>query len=160
MINEVQRYQGVVFAEIARAEKNSLIHKYISSSNSSYVVNGVGVFIKYSTKRMSPWQFTFQKDHQEEIFKMKNDLGNVVVVLVCGYDGIACLDYKELKNVLNEDHKETERISVSRPPRGKYKISGTDGKLKNSIGMNEFPGKIFDLTSQKSSLLGGIFNRN
>jgi hypothetical protein len=143
MISDTERYHGYVFSLIVRSENYINIKKYPSSSNASFVVNGVGLFIKYSTKRMSPWSFTFLREHQDEIQSMVNNLNEVVVALICGDDGVASLNYSELKTVLDKEHKQSERISISRPPRGKYKIKGTDGSLKNRIGINEFPGKIF-----------------
>ena len=143
MISETERYQGVVFSRIARNISSLKLSQYNSRSSSSYIVNNVGIFIKYSTKRMSPWSFTFNKQHQEEIEEMNKNLEGVVVVLVCGTDGVASLSSAELKKVLDDDYEGVERITVSRPPRGKYRISGTDGKLTKAIGDNEFPGKLF-----------------
>ena len=143
MISETERYHGMVFSRIARNISSLSLRQYNSKSTSSYVVNGTGLFIKYSTKRMSPWHFTFIKQHQDEIEEMKKNLNDVVVALVCGSDGIASLSSVELNKVLDDNHAEIERITVSRPPRGKYRIGGTDGKLSKAIGDNEFPGKLF-----------------
>lgn len=145
MISETERYHGQVFSLIVRSEHKVDITKFSDNNNSSYVINGVGLFIKYSTKRMSPWSFTFLGRHQDDIEKMRNDLGNVVIALVCGDDGVASLTHQELKAVLDQNHEIVEHVRISRPPRGKYKISGSDGKMKKSIGINEFPGKLFSL---------------
>ena len=144
MTSETETYHGIVFSKIVRGASSVSISQYPSKSNCSYVVNGVGIYIKYSTKRMSPWNFTFLKSHQEEIKNLKEELGQMLVVLVCGEDGIASLTYEETKMLLDERIQDVERISVSRPPRGKYKITGTDGNMKNRIGNSEFPGKIFN----------------
>lgn len=144
MISETENYHGRVFSTIVRREPSVVIEQYSSNSSSSYIVNGVGLYIKYSTKRMSPWTFTFLTRHQNEIKKMKEELGDVTIALVCGDDGIASLTFDELKAVLDDTHEEVERVGVSRPPRGKYRIVGSDGKLNKSIGINEFPGKIFN----------------
>ena len=81
MINDTARYHGIVFAEIVRQEREVLIDQFRSKSNSSYIVNNVGLFIKYSTKRMPPWHFTFLRDHQQEIEKMKLEHHHIVIAL-------------------------------------------------------------------------------
>ena len=143
MISDTTRYHGIVFSEIARKERNVLIDQFDSKSSSSYIINGVGLFIKYSTKRMSPWHFTFIKDHQHEIEKIKSRHNHIVIALVCGNDGIAALSYDELKQVLDHNIEDVERITVRRPPRGKYRVSGTDGEMDRTIGISDFPGKLF-----------------
>ena len=143
MISDTTRYHGIVFSEIARKERNILIDQFDSKSNSSYTINGVGLFIKYSTKRMPPWHFTFIRDHQLEIEQIKSRHNHVVIALVCGTDGVAALSYDELKQVLDHNIEDVERITVRRPPRGKYRISGTDGEMDRTIGISDFPGKIF-----------------
>ena len=144
MISETEKYHGFVFSRIIRKTNKVTISRFTSNSNSSFVIEGTGIFIKYSTKRMSPWNFTFLKEHQEEIKEMHDSLGHVVVALVCGDDGIASLSYTEIKQVLDDEVLPVERIGIRRSPRGKYKIGGSDGKLNYSIGDNEFPDKLFN----------------
>ena len=108
MADEFQHYYGVVFIGILNSFRD---HKftfceYNTKSRSSYLIElgsqRVGMYIKYSTKRMSPWGFTFKKEHQDEIEKMKKEICEVFVIFVCGEDGIAVLNCNELKKVLNE----------------------------------------------------------
>ena len=42
---------------------------------------------------MSPWRFSFQKEHQDEILDMKNKFGEIYTILVCNDDGIVCLSF-------------------------------------------------------------------
>ena len=146
MIGEAERYHGIVLSRIIRHEDSAIIQKYGKLSGSGYIVNGVCLYIKYSTRRMSPWQFTFLENHQDEIMRMKSSHENVIIALVCGNDGIASLNYSELKEVLDEEHGHAEVVMVHRPPRGKYKINGTDGKMKKTVADNEFPKKMFTLS--------------
>lgn len=145
MISDTDKYHGLVFSKIIRnGTIKTDIERFASSSGSSYVINGVGLYIKYSSKRMSPWAFTFLREHQSEITEMHKKLNKIIIVLVCGDDGIASLNYSEFRLVLDDNHELAENISVSRPPRGKYRISGRDGKLNKCIGQNEFPGKLLN----------------
>jgi len=152
MLKEFEFFHGVVFARILH-ERNAPIgiKSYPTSDNASYVINdGIGIYIKYSSKRMSPWRFSFQKEHQDEILEMKNKLGEVYTVFVCNDDGIACLSFDELKGVLDTHHDTVEWVSVARGPREKYEIRGHDGKLRLKIGNSDFPEKIFKAVKVKS----------
>lgn len=113
--------------------------------NSSYILNDkVGLYIKYSAKRMSPWRFSMQQEHQDEILEMKNNLSEVFLLLVCGEDGIVTLGFNELKVILNDAHSAVEWISASRNPRKEYTIKGSDGKLARKVGKTDFPKKVFE----------------
>ena len=145
MIKEFEIFHGIVLSRlIHNSNKHFTVEEYPSKYNSSYIINGnIGIYIKYSKKRLSPWRFSFTKEHQDEIYQMKKLLKDTFVVFVCQHDGIAALSYKELKNVLNKKHEEVEWAAIKRRTREKYSISGSDGKLKFKIGESDFPNKIF-----------------
>ncbi|MGD0139774.1 MAG: hypothetical protein ABSD28_12925, partial [Tepidisphaeraceae bacterium] len=121
-----------------------VVRPFQSVSNASYVINDtVGIYIKYSSKRMTPWRFTFKKEHQEEIDLMKSNFKNVFLVLVCNDDGVVCLSYSELKEILDNQHDPIEWISATRHKREMYSVKGSNGELDFKIGQNDFPEKIF-----------------
>ena len=147
MLKEFEFFHGVVFARILHGGKNipANIKSYPTPDNASYVVNNeIGSYIKYSSKRMSPWRFSFEKEHQDEILKLKNEFGEVYTILVCNDDGIVCLCFKELKEVLDSQHDIVEWISVARGPRERYAVKGHDGRLRFKVGNSDFPKKIFN----------------
>ena len=151
MIKEFEFYHGAVLSRLAHADQPVSLKLYPTRSNASYVINDkVGIFVKHSSKRMSPWGFSFNKTHQDEILEMKNKLEQVFILLVCFDDGIVTLNFDELKKVLDDIHRAVEWIRVSRNPREKYSVSGSDGILKFKIGGNEFPGKILKTFSAVS----------
>lgn len=140
MINSLEFYQGVVFRKLIHiAEKDGIqVQQYPSKSNCTYIINkNIGIYIKYSSKRLSPWRFSFQKIHQDEMLEMSVLLEKFFLILVCGEDGIVSLSFDEVKQVLNEIHEEVEWISVERNPRQEYSIKGSDGALNYKIGMND-----------------------
>lgn len=145
MSYEFEFYHGVALCKIIHDAPHATIRLYSENSNSSYVVNSdVGIHIKYSTKRMSPWQFTFTKKHCDELFGMIQCLKAVFVVLVCKDNGIVCLNSEEIKTLLSETYSKSQALLVARKPREKFRVScGKYEKTKLKIADNEFPAKIF-----------------
>lgn len=154
MIKEFEFFHGLVFARILHGVSKPIsIETFPTASNASYVVNeSIGIYIKYSSKRMTPWRFTFKKEHQEEIALMKTKLKNVFLILVCNDDGIVCLNHSELKQILDQQHDEIEWISAARNKRQMYAVKGSDGELGFKIGPNDFPTKIFTTDTSKGIL--------
>lgn len=150
MIKEFEFYHGVVFSKLIHSIPDGIsIKLYPSPSNASYVINdNIGIYIKHSTKRMSPWRFSFQKIHQNEILQMQEQLRNIFVLLVCGKDGVVTLSFEELKTILNDIYSETEWISASRTRNKEYSIKGSDGSLEKKIGKKDFLKKILEAIKQ------------
>ena len=145
MIKDFEFFHGLVFARIVHSRQEPLsISSFQSVSNVSYVINdSIGIYIKYSAKRMPPWRFTFKTNHQDEIDLMKSRLANVFLVLVCNDDGLVCLSYSELKLILDNQHEPIEWISANRHKREMYAVKGSNGTLDFKIGQNDFPTKLF-----------------
>lgn len=154
MIREFEFFHGLVFARILHGIKNPIsITSFPTESNASYIINEkIGIYIKYSSKRLTPWRFTFKKEHQEEIEMMRQSLKDVFLILVCNNDGIVCLSYPELKQILDDQVEDIEWISATRRKHEMYAIKGSNGKLDFKIGPNDFPEKIFDINSSKGIL--------
>jgi hypothetical protein len=145
MIGEFEFFHGVVFARILHATQRPLMIKpFQLASNASYVVNDkIGIYIKHSAKRMTPWRFTFTQEHQKEIDLLKSNFKNVFLLLVCNGDGVVCLSYSELKTILDNQHDPIEWIRATRRKREMYAVRGSNGELDFKVGQNDFPGKIF-----------------
>ncbi len=154
MIKEFEFFHGLVFARILHGTQRPLSIRPLSSgSNAAYIVNEkIGIYIKYSGKRMTPWRFSFKKEHQEEIEFMKKSLKEVFLLLVCNDDGIVCLNYTELKQILDNQINNIEWISATRHKSEMYAVKGSDGELGFKIGLNDFPEKIFNINASKGVL--------
>lgn len=141
MIKDFEFYHGVVLSKLIHGTNEQVsIKAYPSASNASYILNEcVGLFVKHSTKRMSPWRFSFQKVHQEEMLEMRNNLKEVFLILVCGDDGVVTLSFDEVKKILDDSHEQVEWISAARNPRKEYTIKGSDGSLGKKVGKSDFP---------------------
>jgi hypothetical protein len=111
-INEYEFYNGVVLNRLIRKGKALNIDIFPSKSANSFVINDkVGIYIKYSRKVTSPWRFTFKKVHQDEMKIMSELLNKLYLILVCYDDGIVCLEYSEIKNILNKYLNKKEKIT-------------------------------------------------
>lgn len=145
-INEYEFFNGVVLNGILKSGKELKISEFPTSSKNSFTINGnkIGIYIKYSKKIISPWRFTFLKEHQDEFKEMAKLCDHAFLILVCKNDGIASIESNVLKKVLDENHEPTEWISASRLKRESYTIKGTDGKLNYKINLKDFPRDILN----------------
>ena len=142
-MRNIDFFHGVVLSRIV--QNRSACFKKYRGNNSAYIINNqIGVYIKYSSKRMSPWSFSFSKVHINEIKDMKNKLEKIFVTLICDDNGICCLDYNEFCTTISIENKYFPKwIKASRLKGEKYSVSGSDGKLKYKIGNSDFPQKIY-----------------
>lgn len=99
----------------------------------------LGLYIKTSRSRLSPWKYTFTRSHQEEVLELWNQCDNVFMIFVAGDDGIALVSYEKLKIILDDHFDETEWVSISRKLNENYRVSGKDGKMESPLPRNAFP---------------------
>lgn len=100
----------------------------------AFVINGkVGVFMKHSTKRMSPWRFTFNLDQVSDLLDLEAACHDTFTVFVCGDDGIVTLDVGSLHQIMTFDDSEHAWVRIERPPRSQYDIAGNRAELPNKV---------------------------
>ena len=140
-------YYGRVLYQLITDKKNFKITTFPTQSANSYSINDnqIGLHIKYLTRNTSPWRFTFTKNQQEELRIIYEMHKHCFLVFVCGNDGITCINYKDLKIVLDEFYEEQEWVKLSRLSGQSYSVSGKDGILKYKLKNNDFPKKVIDL---------------
>jgi hypothetical protein len=98
------------------------------------------VLYKYRSDRRSPWQFTVSPN---EAAALRDHGGHAYCALVCHDDGVCCLSYEELRFLVGSDDIANAAVTVSRPPRGSYRIVGPGGRtLPYRIPQNAWPMKI------------------
>jgi len=145
VIKEFEFFHGVVFARLLHGSRRLVsIRAFDPQSNAAYVVDdSIGIYIKHSSKRMTPWRFTFSPEQRREIEQLRASMPKVFVVLVCNDDGLVCLNYAELKAILDDQHETHQWISATRHKREMYLIEGSNGRLGFKVGKVDFPNKIF-----------------
>lgn len=144
MIRDVERYHGAVLARLIRLGPGGHTIRCHELGSSCYVVDeAVGLYVKYSAMRMSPWGFSFTDEHRQEASSLLRQVGGLCVALLCGEDGIVSLDSTEFGQVLDTSVPGVAWIRVARRRRERYSVSGSDGRLKLKVADSAFPAKLF-----------------
>ncbi|PYP90122.1 MAG: hypothetical protein DMG65_12240 [Candidatus Angelobacter sp. Gp1-AA117] len=145
MVREHELYYGAALLKLISLSEYPVEIKPFASfkGNSSYVINGkVGIYIKHSTLRMSPWGFTFQRIHQDELTQLEAAFNDTFLLLICETDGVVILASPEVKTLLNLNHGGTQWISVKRGKREQYQVKGSNGQLAFKVADSDYPRKL------------------
>ena len=155
-INNSEKYYGVVLLRLLKKLGEAIPDTNFSlktgESLSSFAIYGVspktfgkglkssiGLFIKISNSRRTPWGYSFDKSHQDEIAHLKDTHDEVFIAFVAGDDGIACIDFEQLKELLDSTYEEQEWVRVSRKLRQNYRIKGNDGSMERPLPRSSYP---------------------
>lgn len=148
MIAELDRYQGVVIRQILVAGKKSMCLGAIPTGGrvDAFYLEPGAFQIKHSSKRLSPWQFTYMPDNLKELAELKKSYAPIWVVLVCGQDGTVALSFDELKTIINPEAERATWVRVSRSRKGMYWVTGAEGELPNAKpkGVEPFLSDVFE----------------
>src|ERR1700744_1900563 len=99
MLDEYEFYQGVVLRQLIVENDSSIsVRPFIREGRiSAFVINGrAGVYMKHSSKRMSPWRFTFTIEQAADLLDLERRYPHSFVVFVCGTDGLTTLTLADL----------------------------------------------------------------
>jgi hypothetical protein len=96
------------------------------------------VLIKYSTKKRSPWGFTFTQSEQA-LLRVKAEQSTIVLGLICGADGIAALRYDAYVTIAGHNTS-AFHISCYRSHGQHYEIKGPDGALEGKVPPSRWKG--------------------
>ena len=137
MLDEYEKYQGVVLRQLVIESGFSSISFrpfFRQGRISAFVVNGrVGVYIKHSSKRMSPWRFSFNIEQAADLLDLEQKLPDSFIVFVCGEDGLVTLSMADLHDIVDFQESDNAWVSISRPPRTQYELAGNKGELGNKV---------------------------
>lgn len=135
MIKEFEKYHGIAFARLIHKYGAMKISANINQDNSSYLINDeFGFYIKFSTKRLTPWQFTFTEQHHQCIEELSESTRAGYVAFVCNFDGICCIKFDDYFKLIKDiSEGQAKSISISRSKNEQYYASGTDGELNFKI---------------------------
>ncbi len=136
MLDEYEFYQGVVIRQlILESDYSLMIRPFVREGRiSAFIVNGrVGIYIKHSSKRMSPWRFTFTIEQAADLLDLETRFPESFIVLVCETDGIVTLDCHQLHDIVSFQESENAWLRVERPPRTQYDLGGNKGDLGGKV---------------------------
>ena len=131
MISESERYQGTALRQIivSAGRPVSIGAAEASGRIDSFSIERTAFQIKYSTKRLSPWNFSFTADHLFEIAALARTFDAVWMVLVCGIDGVVCLRAQEFLSITEPRPGGVCSIRVYRNKNTMYRIAGNAREL-------------------------------
>jgi len=140
MFDEYEFYQGVVLRQVLVGAKSLVCVRPFTKEGriNSFVLNAkVGLFIKHSTKRMSPWRFTFHIDQVADLLDLGAACSTSFISFVCGSDGIATIDLATLYALVTLQDTEKAWVRFERSAREMYSFAGNrieaDRKLSRGI---------------------------
>lgn len=136
MSDEYEFYQGVVLRQLIVTSGLSVIFRpFVHEGRiNAFVINSrVGVFIKHSAKRMSPWRFTFTIEQASDLLDLEAKFPDSFVVFVCESDGIVTIDLASLHQIVSFQDTEHAWVRIERPPRSQYAVGGNRDELPYKI---------------------------
>lgn len=142
MLDEYEFYQGLVLRQLITESPLSLtVRPFVREGRiSAFAVNGqVGVFIKHSAKRMSPWRFTFNLVQAADLLDLEAKLPKTFVVFVCGDDGIVTLDIASLHQIVSFEESDHGWVRAERKPRSQYTVGGNRAEFPNKVPSGTSP---------------------
>ena len=132
MIPAYKFFHGAVLAELVDILDQAVsIDELVEEGRlTSYVLDGkVGLQVKHSSDRMSPWKFTFTAANIRELGFLQMTHANSFVVLVCNDDGMVCLRVDELVSLISIGKGDQASIRVSRHRNQLYEVSSGSSEL-------------------------------
>lgn len=131
MISESERYQGAALRQIvvSAGRPVSIGAAETSGRIDSFSIERTAFQIKYSTKRLSPWSFSFTADQLFEIAALARTFDSVWMILVCGVDGVVCLRTREFLSITEPRPGGVCSIRVYRNKNTMYRVAGNAREL-------------------------------
>ncbi|WFU58707.1 hypothetical protein QA639_14920 [Bradyrhizobium pachyrhizi] len=136
MLDEYEFYQGAVLRQLVVASDLSLSFRPFEREGriAAFVMNGrIGIYVKHSSKRMSPWRFTFTIEQAADLLDLEARYPGSFLVFVCESDGAVALSFADLHTLVDFTQSDNAWISISRPPRAQYQIAGNRGELDRKV---------------------------
>lgn len=141
-IPELDRFHGVVLRQLLVAIGRPVVIGTVDEAGrvDCYRVGSAAIQIKHSGKRLSPWRFTFLREHLDELRTLANSLSPVWSLLVCGSDGVVGVSLVELESILEWDATGSSWVRVSRGRNEMYRVAGGRAELPRAKrrGVEEF----------------------
>lgn len=136
MTPEYQFYHGALLHEIVTGALKPLSIELadVAGRRNCYVVDGrLGLLIKHSSARLTPWGFSFSKDNFLELHELRKRTQVCFVGLVCGEDGFVCVRDRDFVQIATPTEAEVVSLRVERRPRKMYRVSSSGNPLDRKV---------------------------
>lgn len=134
MTHEFELYHGAVLRDLVVASPDGLFITACDDAGrvNSFLVNDqIALHLKHSSKRLPPWQFTFNTENVNELNRLAQKSRALWLVLVCGHDGFMSLSLPDFYKINPPNSETTMFIRVDRDRGTMYRLTGTGGKLSS-----------------------------
>jgi hypothetical protein len=135
-IDDYERYQGLVLRNIVVSAGAPVALAPFGNQGrvNAFVVNSkIGIFVKHSSKRMSPWRFTFHIDQVADLLDLQGAHRVSFVAFVCGSDGLVSVDVETVQTIVDFADTEQAWVTIRRSPRSMYDICGNREELPGKV---------------------------
>jgi hypothetical protein len=153
MINEFKSYHGSAFTDLI--DESSIPIKLFRPNllnNSYYLLDDeIALYVKHSTKRLTPWRFTFHADHVRDLAEILQEREFIFLVLICGRDSIAVIDKDEITRILPLEKPSLSWVSVQTSHNTSLTVEGTSGVLKRKLRKSKPFWKVKELLVLRNS---------
>jgi hypothetical protein len=150
MPDEYEFFQGAVLRQlIVSSETSQSFRPFVREGRiAAFVLNGlVGLYIKHSSKRMSPWRFSFTIEQAADLLDLEVKFPDSFMVFVCETDGVVAIPFAELHEIVDFQQTDNAWVSVSRPPRSQYSLAGNKAERERKVSRGI--GVIVDTTKNR-----------
>jgi hypothetical protein len=136
MTPEYQFYHGALLHDVITGASKAISIEVadVAGRRNCYVVQGrIGLLIKHSSARITPWGFSFNKENFLELHELRSRTQVCFVGLVCGEDGFVCVRDRDFVQIATPTEMELVSLRVERRPRKMYRVSSSGNALDRKV---------------------------
>lgn len=141
-IGKEDLHYGAALYRIAKARGFNAVNRIPRdlTPRGHFSVNGFKrILIRYRAGERR-WYFQFDVEELSTLIRDNRGSNEGYLVLVCGDVGICLLDSDDLNTLLDLRNPSDQCITVERPRRGQFHVSGHAGRLlDNAVSQTRFP---------------------
>jgi hypothetical protein len=151
VIRDQELLHGAAMIRLLDAGEPVTVCRAADIHPSAYMVEAgdrcVALLLKLSTKKKSPWQFTFTEGESAALAALAEAYPDHerLLVFVCHTDGVCCLPHDRLGELIEDQFAPAgQAISVARAERKSYRITGPGRlRLRGTIPVSDWPRIVF-----------------
>ncbi|OAI41705.1 hypothetical protein AYO40_02615 [Planctomycetaceae bacterium SCGC AG-212-D15] len=147
MIRDQELLHGAALIRLLDVGEPVTVCKAMEIHPSVYAVDAgdrrVALLLKLSTKKKSPWQFTFTEGESTALTMMAQTYPDHerLLLFVCHLDGVCCLPHDRLGELVDDPFAPVgQAVSVARAEGKSYRITGPGRlRLRGTIPASDWP---------------------